>query len=166
MRLKHATLVAILISTVVFGAFAQVDAVSSASTVSNNADFLKAISKNGSWIVITTKSLTFNQDVVLDGNFLHRGAYARTLAFYASDSKHNVTAVYTVAAPRFIVKSENTQLEGGIIKGDVYVQSNNFTLAGTIEGNLYFANAQCRATFKITGSGKVTGTIAVKPLGN
>lgn len=134
--------------------------------MSNNADFLKAVSKNGSWIVITTKNLTLNQDVVLDGNFLHGGAYARTLAFYASDSKHNVTAVYTITAPRFIVKSENTEVEGGIIKGDVYVQSNNFTLAGTIEGNLYFANDQCRATFKTTGSGKVTGAIAVRPVGN
>lgn len=164
MKLKRVSLALILISAVVWGAFAQVDAVSSASTVSDNANLLRAISKDGSWIVITTRSLTLNQDLILDGNFVHNGAYARVLAFYASDSKHNVTAVYTVTAPKFIVKSENASVEGGIIKGDVYVQSYNFTLGGTIDGNLYFANDQCRATFKTTGSGKVIGRIDVKPV--
>ncbi len=55
------------------------------------------------------------------------------------------------------VKSENFKVQAGTVKGDVYVEANGFTLTedATIDGNVYYASEDVKATAVIEG--KVTG---------
>ncbi|AIQ53511.1 MULTISPECIES: polymer-forming cytoskeletal protein [Paenibacillus] len=147
-------------------AAATTDAVSTASIVKEQDPFLKAVSAEGNWIVAILNDLTVDQDVVVAGEFHDKGvaenAIYRKLALYAQDADHNVTATYTLTAPKVTVQSENFRVQGGTIKGDVYVEANGFNLYkdATIDGNLYFASADVQATAVMEG--KVTGTTEVK----
>jgi hypothetical protein len=147
-------------------AAAQTDAVSTASIVKEQDPFLKAVSAEGNWIVAILNDLTVDQDVVVAGEFHDKGAAEnaiyRKLALYSQDADHNVTATYTLTAPKVTVQSENFRVQGGTIKGDVYVEANGFNLYkdATIDGNLYFASADVQATAVMEG--KVTGTTEVK----
>ncbi|CAH1194126.1 hypothetical protein PAECIP111892_01419 [Paenibacillus auburnensis] len=145
---------------------AQTDAVSTASIVKEQDPFLKAVSAEGNWIVAILNDLTVDQDVVVAGEFHDKGvaenAIYRKLALYAQDADHKVTASYTLTAPKVTVQSENFRVQGGTIKGDVYVEANGFNLYkdATIDGNLYFANADVQASAVMEG--KVTGATEVK----
>ncbi|MNP15967.1 hypothetical protein D3C76_1083420 [compost metagenome] len=81
---------------------------------------------------------------------------------YAQDADKNITAQYTLTVPKFTVQSENLKVQGGTIKGDVYVEANGFNLheTATIDGNLYFANEDVKATAVLDG--KVTGETKVQ----
>jgi hypothetical protein len=144
------------------------DAVSSASMATDNDSFKKAISKDGNWIVLTDKDLTFTEDLVVDGELTHKGhdgkdATGRSLAFATSKEDHSVDKRFTVTTPNFVINSSNTLLEDGIVKGDVYVQAPGFTTSdAVIEGNLYFATQELKDAFKIDPKTKVSGTTDVK----
>ncbi|TDT52005.1 hypothetical protein [Fonticella tunisiensis] len=146
------------------------DAVTSASIVDNNAAFEKAISKEGTWIIATTKDLTFDKELVLDGNFKNGKKDAngndiiqRKIALYAQDDKRNVTARYTLKAPKLTVKSENARIQGGTFVGDVYVEAKNFSIVDAkVQGNVYFANEEAKSTFKLENGGTVTGVTELK----
>lgn len=136
------------------------DATSSASVVDTNEAFLKAISKDGNWIIATTKNLEFDQDLVLDGQFKNsRNEVQRKIALYTQDANKNVTARFELKAPRLIVKSENARIQGGTFKGDVYVEAKGFTVVdATVEGNVYFANEEVKAAYVPGENGKITGS--------
>lgn len=137
---------------------AKPDVVSGASQAPDEATFKERISKDGNFIIITSKDLTFTEDLIVDGTF-----EKRSLAFaaYSADGKA-IENRYTVTAPSIVINSENTLLEYGIIKGDVYVQSPGFrTKDATIDGNLYFATEELKNAFSIDESSKVTGQIEV-----
>lgn len=143
-------------------ATAEPDAVTTASIVNTNEAFEKAISKEGTWIIATLTDLTFDKELVLEGEFTHNDAKARKIALYAQDDDRNITASYKLTAPKLTVKSENARIQGGTFVGDVYVEANGFTLPeATIEGNLYFANEEYKNSFDLV-TGKVTGVIEVK----
>ena len=141
----------------------ETDAVSSASVVSDEESFKKGISKEGTFIVLTTKDLTFEEDLVVDGTFTKadkegKEVPVRSLAFTQTGAER-----YSVTAPNMIIKSENTLMEYGIFKGDVYVQAPGFTTKdATIEGNLYFATQELMDAFEIDELTKVSGETAVK----
>jgi hypothetical protein len=145
----------------------------SASIVDNNAAFEKAISNSGTWIVAIVKDLTFDKDLVLDGEFKNgkkdtagKDIIQRKLALYSQDDKRNVTARYTLTVPKLTINSPNAGIWYGTVKGDVYVNAPNFTLfSGTIDGNLYFATDAIKNSFKIDtkgGPGTITGKQEVK----
>ena len=46
----------------------EADAVTSASIVDNNEDFLKSISKDGNWITALLTDLSFEEELVLEGD--------------------------------------------------------------------------------------------------
>lgn len=144
----------------------QTDATSAASIVDEAAAFTKAVSAEGTWIVAILNDLTVDQDVVVAGEFHDKGAAEndiyRKLALYAQDADHKVTATYTLTAPKVTVQSENFRVQGGTIKGDVYVEANGFNLTedATIDGNLYFTSEDVQASAAIEG--KVTGATEVK----
>lgn len=144
----------------------QTDAVTSASVVNQADAFTKAVSAEGNWIVATLNDLTVDQEVVVAGEFHDKGAAEnaiyRKLALYAQDADHKITATYTLTAPKITVQSENFRVQGGTIKGDVYVDANGFNLYedATIDGNLYFTSEDLKATAVIDG--KVTGVTEVK----
>ncbi|MEK4005904.1 hypothetical protein [Paenibacillus sp. FSL H3-0333] len=144
----------------------QVDAKTSASIVNQADSFINAVSDKGTWIVAVLNDLTVDKDVVVAGQFHDKNDASkeiyRKLALYAQDADHKVTATYTLTAPKVTVQSENFRVQGGTIKGDVYVEANGFNLYkdATIDGNLYFSSEDVKATAVLEG--KVTGATEVK----
>ena len=145
------------------GSPSPVDAVTSASIVNTNEAFLKAISKEGTWIIAPLTDLAFDQELIVEGEFVNKDAVIRKLALYTQDADRNITGAFTVTAPKLTIKSGNTILMGGIFKGDVYVTTNGFSLRkAKIQGNLYFTKDEYKASFDQTDEGPVTGVIAVQ----
>ncbi|MGD9566910.1 MAG: hypothetical protein AB7V48_01095 [Sedimentibacter sp.] len=146
---------------------AEADAVSSASQAPDEKTFEEKISKDGNFIIITSKDLTFEKDLTVDGTFTKKDkdgkeVATRSLAL-AAYGKDNSVIRYTVTVPRIIINSENALLEYGIIKGDVYVQAPGFkTKDATIDGNLYFATQELKDAFSADDLTKITGEVEVK----
>ncbi|WP_379131768.1 hypothetical protein [Paenibacillus sp. sgz500958] len=139
------------------------DAVTSASVVDNEENFKKAISKEGTWIAATLKDLTFTEDLVLEGQFIHKDAPARKIALYTQDAEHNITASFKLTAPKLTVRSENARIQGGTFVGDVYVEANGFQVVNaTVQGNVYFAKDEYQASYSASDQGKVTGVTEVQ----
>ena len=86
----------------------------------------------------------------------------RKFAPYTQDADHKITASFTLTVPKMTVQSENFKIQGGTVKGDVYVEANGFTVAdtATVDGNVYYASEDVKATAVIEG--KVTGAQEVK----
>lgn len=132
------------------------DAVSSASIALDEASFVEKISKDGNWIVLTTSDLTFTEDLIVDGEF-----DKRSLAFAVNLPDGKVDR-FTVTTPSFVINSENTLLEYGTVKGDVYVQAEGFTTKeATIDGNLYFATEELMDAFTADELTEITGEVSV-----
>lgn len=146
------------------------DVVTTASIVDNEAAFEKAISSTGTWIIATVKDLSFTKDLVLDGEFKNgkkdeagKDQIQRKIALYAQDDKRNVTARYTLTAPKLTINSPNARIQSGTFKGDLYVNTKDFQLVdATVDGNIYFANDEAKAGFKMDEKSKVTGKQEVK----
>ncbi|WP_438349370.1 hypothetical protein ACP8HI_01375 [Paenibacillus sp. FA6] len=140
-----------------------VDVVTTASIVNNEEAFLNAISKDGTWIIATLNDLKIDKDLVLDGPFTNRDVAARKIALYEQDADKNITASYTLTAPKLTVTSENARIQGGTFVGDVYVEANGFQLVDAkVEGNVYFASEEFKASFDVSEKGVVTGVTEVK----
>jgi hypothetical protein len=143
------------------------DAVTTASIVDNEDAFIKAISKDGTWIICTLKDLTINKELVLEGEFHDKddenNPLFRKIALYTQDDNRNVTNRFTLAAPKLTIRSENARIQGGTFKGDVYVEAKGFTITdGKVDGNVYFASEEAKSTFKLENGGTVTGTQEVQ----
>lgn len=138
------------------------DTATTASIVNTQDAFLKAVSKDGTWIICTLKDMTIDKEIVLDGQLKNKDVLARKIALYAQDDKKNVTARYSLKAPKMTVKSENARIQGGTFIGDVYVQAKGFQIVdGKVEGNVYFASDEFKSSFKLD-KGTVTGVQEVK----
>lgn len=141
----------------------EIDAVTTASIVDNAAAFEKAISKDGSWIPCLVRDLTINKELVLEGEFKNGKKNAdgtdiiqRKIGLYSQDDKHVVTRRFTLTAPKLTIKSPKSRIQGGIFKGDVYVQSADFLLTdAVIDGNVYVS----ATGFNLTKNAKVTGNV-------
>ena len=148
----------------------ETDATSSASIVDTAAAFELAISKDGKWIICTTKDLTIDKELVLDGEFKNgkkddagKELIQRKIALYTQDADRNITARFTLTAPKLTINSPMASIQHGTFKGDVYVSVINFELVDAkIDGNLYFASEDIKASFKMDAKSSVTGTQEVK----
>lgn len=146
------------------------DTVTTASIVNTEAAFEKGISNTGTWIICTLKDLTFNKDLILDGEFKNgkkddagKDIIQRKIALYRQDADKNVTARYTLTAPKLTINSLNARIQSGTFKGDLYVSAKNFQLVdATIDGNVYFTNDDAKTTFKMDVKSKVTGKQELK----
>lgn len=146
------------------------DVVTTASIVNTEAAFEKAIGTNGTWIIATIKDLTFNKDLVLDGEYKNgkkddagKDIIQRKIALYTQDENRKVTARFTLTAPKLTVNSPNARIQSGTFKGDVYVSAKNFELVdATVEGNVYFTTDEAKSTFKKDATSKVTGKQELK----
>ncbi|SHI69406.1 hypothetical protein [Lutispora thermophila] len=142
------------------------DAVTTASIVDNAEDFEKAISNTGTWIIAVTKDISTNKELVLDGEFKNgkkddagKDIIQRKIALYAQDSNRNITARYTLTAPKLTINSPEASIQHGTFKGDLYVSAKNFKLVdATVEGNVYFTNEDAQSTFSMDENSKITGT--------
>lgn len=87
----------------------------------------------------------------------------RKLAFYAQDENRVVTARYTVTAPMMTINSIDCSIQHGTFRGDLYVSAKNFQLIDTtVDGNVYFTNADAQSTFKMDETSKITGAQELK----
>ncbi len=143
-------------------ATAEADAVSAASVVDTAEGFIRAAGSDGTWIIATTQDLTVDREIVVSGEFTRRGEIYRKLALYSQDEDRNVTARYTVTAPRLVVRSENTRIQEGTFVGDVYVEAPKFHLVGaTVDGDVYFESEALRDSFEMDDASEVTGEIRI-----
>lgn len=133
-----------------------VDTVATASIVDNHADFEKAITKDGFWLIATLKDLAFTTPLVLDGNFVNdNGAEARKIALYTQDANRNVVDSFTLKAPKLTIQSPSTRLQNGTFEGDLYANAAKFEIRGTkVVGNVYVSEAG----FKLTNA-KIEGNV-------
>ncbi|WP_394237388.1 polymer-forming cytoskeletal protein [Niallia oryzisoli] len=142
------------------------DVVSSASIVYDEDALIKAASKEGNWIFTILGDLTLDKELVVAGEFYNKNDKAqgiyRKLGLYSQDGERNVKAAYTLTVPKLTVQSENFKIQNGTVKGDVYVETNGFTLAKdtTIDGNVYFASEEFQKSAVIEGT--ITGAQEVK----
>lgn len=143
-----------------------VDAVTTASIVNEAAAFEKAIAKDGTWIIATLKDLTIDKELVLTGNFKNgkkdaatgTDSIQRKIALYTQDDKKNVTARFTLTAPKLTILSPNARIQSGTFKGDLYVSVSDFKLVdAVVDGNIYFTTKEAKATFIMDAKSKVTG---------
>ncbi|GAU77333.1 polymer-forming cytoskeletal protein [Fusibacter sp. 3D3] len=119
---------------------AATDAVTTASVVTEGPALISALSADGAWLAATLNDITLTEDLVVEGEFMNKDKIARKLAPYTQDAEHNITASFTITAPRMIVKSENFKFQGGTFIGDIYVEANGFQVAtATVKGNIYYA---------------------------
>ena len=142
------------------------DATASASFPSDDAGLEKALSADGTWIILVTGDMTTDKELVVDGQFYNKNDKSkdiyRKLALYDQDENKNVTASHILTAPKITVKSENFKIQEGTFKGDIYVEANGFTLKNTkVEGNVYFTNEEAKTSFVLDG-GEVTGVTELK----
>jgi hypothetical protein len=141
------------------------DVVTTASIVDTEDAFVKAISKQGTWIIAILKDMTVNQDLNLEGEFKNgkkddagKDIIQRKLAFYSQDENRNITARYTLTAPKLTINSPMASIQHGTFKGDVYVNVSDFQLIdATVDGNVYFTTADAQSTFKMDDTSKITG---------
>lgn len=140
-----------------------VDVVTTASIVDNAEALVKALSAEGTWIATTLNDITLTEDLVVEGEFTNDDKVARKIGPYTQDADRNITASFTITAPKLIVRSENTKFQGGTFVGDVYVEANGFTLSkATVEGNVYFASQELMDSAVFDETGVVTGVKEVK----
>ena len=138
------------------------DAVTTASIVNTEEAFLKAISKDGTWIIATLGDMKIDKELVLEGTFTNKDKPARKIALYTQDADHKITASFKLTAPKLTVKSENSRIQGGTFVGDVYVDVPNFYIQdGGIDGNLYFTKQEYKDTYT-SKNATVTGVTEVK----
>ncbi|QGU94616.1 hypothetical protein GOM49_05430 [Clostridium bovifaecis] len=146
------------------------DGTTTASIVDNEAAFEKAISKTGTWIIATLNDITTNKELSLDGEFKNgkkdkegKDVIQRKIALYTQDENRNVTARFTLTAPKLTINSPEASIQHGTFKGDLYVSSKNFKLVdATVDGNVYFTNEEAKSTFQIDNKSKITGKQELK----
>lgn len=146
------------------------DVVTTPSIVNTAEAFEKAIGDNGTWIIAVTEDITFDKEIVLDGEYTNgkkdddgQDIIQRKIALYTQDENRNVTNRYILTAPKLTVNSPNARIQSGTFKGDLYVGANNFQLVdATVDGNIYFTNDESQSTFTMDDTSKVTGEQELK----
>lgn len=146
------------------------DMKTTASIVNTEAAFEKAISSKGKWIICLLKDLTFNKDLVLEGEFDNgkkdeagNKIIQRKIALYTQDDNRNITNRFKLTAPKLTIKSPKASIQHGTFKGDLYVSAKNFELVdATVEGNVYFTTDEAKSTFKKDATSKITGKEELK----
>lgn len=140
------------------------------SIVNTREAFEKAISKDGTWIICLLTDLSFDKDLVLEGEFTNgkkdtagKDVIQRKIALYEQDENRKVTAKYTLTAPKLTINSPESRIQSGTFKGDLYISSKNFQLVDTtVEGNVYFTSEEAKSTFNMDKTSKVTGKQELK----
>ena len=141
------------------------DVVTTASIVNTEEAFEAAMGTSGTWIIATIKDLEFDKDLVLEGEYKNgkkddagKDIIQRKIALYAQDEERNVTARYTLKAPKLTVTSPNARIQSGAFVGDLYVSAANFQLVdATVDGNVYFTSEEAKTTFTMDETSKITG---------
>jgi len=146
------------------------DAVTTASVVDTESAFKNAISDKGTWIIAALKDMTFDEDLVLEGEFTNgkkddngNDIVQRKIALYTQDENRNVTNRFTLTAPTLTINSPMASIQHGTFVGDLYVSQDNFKLVDAkVDGNVYFTTDSAKSTFEMDETSSVTGKQEVK----
>lgn len=147
------------------------DVVTTPSIVDNGDAFLNAVGPDAFWLAAIVNDITIDKDIIVEGEYTEpdeddpskQVPTGRKIALYAQDEDRNKTASYTLTAPRMIVKSKDTKIQGGTFVGDVYVEETGFNLVDAkIEGNVYFVSEELKNSFTMDEKSSVTGSTEVK----
>lgn len=146
------------------------DVVTTASIVKETEAFEKALGKEGTWIIASLNDITLTKDLVLDGEFKNgkkdkdgKDVIQRKIALYTQDADKKVTNRFTLTAPKLTIKSPNARIQSGTFKGDLYVETKDFQLVDAkVEGNVYFANEEAKAGFKMDATSSISGKQEIK----
>lgn len=141
------------------------DVVTTASIVNTEDAFLNAISNEGTWIIALLNDLKTDKELVLEGEFKNgkkddAGAdiVQRKIALYAQNENREVTARYTLTAPKITIRSPKASIQKGIFVGDVIVDVDGFELVDQeIQGNVYFTKQEYMDSFVMDETSKITG---------
>lgn len=135
------------------------DATTTASIVNTGEDFEKALGTDGTWIIAALRDVSFNKDLVLEGDFKNgKDETQRKIALYTQDEDRVVTNRFTLTAPKLTIKSPAASIQHGTFKGDLYIETNDFQLVDTtVDGNIYFLNDEAKKGFNMDKESKVTG---------
>ena len=141
------------------------DVVTTASIVNTEEAFLKAISNEGTWIICLLNDLKTDKDLVLEGEFKNgkkddagNDVVQRKIALYSQNDNREVTARYTLTAPKITIRSPKASMQKGIFVGDVIVEVDGFELVDQeIQGNVYFTKQEYMDSFIMDDTSKITG---------
>ena len=151
------------------------------SNIEQNHEFQgSSMVTNEEELVIALKesySITIKNDIETNNNLIMEGDFSKTdtteenkvshigreLNLFYIDNSNNVINSYTLSAPKLVIKSNDTTIKGGKIKGDIYVESNGLILDDTkIEGNIYFKDKKNKDSFKLENTASVSGNVNIE----
>ncbi|EDP68985.1 lipoprotein, putative [Carnobacterium sp. AT7] len=141
------------------------EVVTTASISNDPADVVAGLSADGTWIYAITDDVVVPEDIIVSGTFYDKndesGDIYRKLALYSQDEDRNVTAEFTLEAPKMIVESPNFKIQNGTFVGDVVVKAEGFQLADSkVEGNVTFDSQELMDS-AVLDAGTVTGETTV-----
>ncbi|WP_297713076.1 hypothetical protein [Clostridium sp.] len=135
-------------------------------TVANEEEL--AIALKDDYRITIKNNIETNNELIMEGDFSKTDTtegnkvshIGRELNLFYIDKSNNVINSYTLSVPRLVIKSNDTTIKGGKIKGDIYVESDGLILDDTkVEGNLYFKDKKNKDSFKLENTASVSGDI-------
>lgn len=138
-------------------------------TVANEEELAIALKED--YRITIKNDIETNNELIMEGDFSKTDTtegnkvshIGRELNLFYIDKSNNVINSYTLSVPKLVIKSNDTTIKGGKIKGDIYVESNGLILDDTkVEGNLYFKNKNNEDSFKLQNTASVSGNIEVE----
>ena len=137
--------------------------------VGNEEELSIALKENYS---ITIKNdIESNNELIMEGDFFktdttegNKVSYiGRKLNLFYLDNSTDFINSYTLSVPKLIIRSNDTTIKGGKIKGDIYVESDGLILDDTkVKGNIYFKDIKNKESFKLENTASVSGDIEVE----
>ena len=137
--------------------------------VTNEEELAIALKENYS---ITIKNdINSSNELIIEGDFSKTDTteenkvthVGRKLNLFYIDSDNNTINNYTLNVPKLVIKSNDTTIKGGKIKGDIYVEAKGVILDDTkLQGNIYFKDEKLKDTFKLENTATVSGNIKVQ----
>lgn len=130
-----------------------------------------AIALKEDYSITIKNDIEGNNELIMEGDFSKTDTteenkvthIGRELNLFYIDNNNNVINNYTLSVPKLVIKSKDTTIKGGKIKGDIYVESDGLILDDTkVEGNLYFKDKKNKDSFKLENTASVSGNIEIE----
>lgn len=134
--------------------------------VGNEEELSIALKENYS--ITIRNDIESNNELIMEGDFLktdttegNKVSYiGRKLNLFYMDNSNDFINSYTLSVPKLIIRSKDTTIKGGKIKGDIYVESDGLILDDTkVQGNIYFKDTKNKESFKLENTASVSGNI-------
>lgn len=138
-------------------------------TIANEEELAIALKED--YRITIKNDIETNNELIMEGDFSKTDTtegnkvshIGRELNLFYIDKSNNVINSYTLSVPKLIIKSNDTTIRGGKIKGDIYVESDGLILDDTkVEGNIYFKDKNSEDSFKLENTASISGNIEIR----